>query len=415
MSRSRPYDLVLLGATGFTGRLTAEYLADRARGSEPLRWAVAGRNAAKLETLRAELTATDPGATEIGILEAQIQDPASLARLAAQTRVLATTVGPYARFGEPVVAACVEQGTDYCDITGEPEFVDLVRRGYSAAAESAGVRLVSCCGFDSIPHDLGALFTVRRLPADLPIRLEGFVLGQGTISGGTWHSAVEAMGKARKGGLGRRSGRRTPAPGERRVGSMPQKVRYEKRLSSWVAPLPTIDPQVVRRSARTLEDFGPDFRYGHYVQIGSLPKLMVGGVAMTWIFALSQLPPTRRLLLGWRKPGEGPDAETRARSRFRVSFLGEAGPRGNPSHRIVTRVSGGDPGYGETSKMLAESALSLALDRDRLPRRFGALTTAEAMGDALLDRLQAAGLRFEVIEIEGIGAEAIGAEAIGAT
>ena len=398
MSPTRPYDLVLLGATGFTGRLTAEYLAGRVPSSEPLRWAIAGRNAAKLETLRSELGAISSRAGEIGIIEAQIQDPASLAHLAAQTRVLATTVGPYARYGEPVVAACVEQGTDYCDITGEPEFVDLVRHEHAVGAENAEVRLVSCCGFDSIPHDLGALFTVRQLPDDLPIRLEGFVLGQGTISGGTWHSAVEAMGKARKGGLGRRKQRRAPAPGDRRVGSMPQKVRYEKRLSSWVAPLPTIDPQVVKRSARTLEEFGPDFRYGHFVQIGSFPRLVAGGVAMTWIFGLSQLPPTRKLLLGWRRPGEGPDAETRARSRFRVTFLGEAGPRGNPDHRVVARVSGGDPGYGETSKMLAESALSLALDTERLPRRFGVLTTAEAMGDVLLERLQAAGLRFEVIE-----------------
>ncbi len=147
------------------------------------------------------------------------------------------------------------------------------------------------------------------------------------------------------------------------------------------------------RSARALPVYGQSFRYGHYVRVGSFAKLAALGVGVGSVFGLAQLPPTRKLLLKLRQSGEGPTAEERARSKFRVTFVGKAGDQ-----TLVGEASGGDPGYGETSKMVAESALCLALDRDRLPERFGLVTTAEAMGDRLLERLRAAGLRFEVLE-----------------
>ena len=169
----KQYDLVLFGATGFTGGLTAEYLA--ANAPEDLRWALVGRNPAKLEAVRSRLAATSPAAPSPDLVEADAADRAALAKVAESTRVVITTVGPYALYGEPLVAACAAAGTDYVDLTGEPEFVDRMWCEHHAEAERTGARLVHCCGFDSIPHDLGAYFTVQQLPEGVPLTVNGYV------------------------------------------------------------------------------------------------------------------------------------------------------------------------------------------------------------------------------------------------
>lgn len=388
-------DIVLLGATGFTGGLTADYLA--AHGPADLRWAIAGRNPQKLQAVAERLAERTGSAPPPKIHRVDLADASGLTALAMSTRAMATTVGPYARYGEPVTAACVEGGADYLDITGEPEFVQRIRRVYGPGAAAKGLRLVSCCGFDSIPHDFGALYAVRELGSEGPIRLEGVVSAQGTFSGGTWQSAVEAMGNLlRPGGKSQGSGRRSKGseqPDGRKVRPLSTGVRYERRVKGWVAPLPTIDPVIVLRSAKKVPDFGPDFRYAHLMRVGSLPKLVAGSAMVGGIFALAQLPPTRKMLLSVRSPGDGPDAETREKSHFRVTFLGRSGKK-----RVITEVRGGDPGYGETSKMLAESALCMALDRDRLPERFGHLTPVAGLGDPLLERLRKAGIEFRTVE-----------------
>lgn len=406
-------DLVLFGATGFTGGLTAEYLARRAAaegalgpGQEgPLRWAIAGRNREKLEALRRRLEEEVPGSPAPELLVASVDDGESLRAMTGACRVLLTTVGPYARFGEGVVAACVETGTHYADITGEPDFVSTLRDRYDAGAREKGLRLVSCCGFDSIPHDLGALLAVRQLPADQSIDLRGFVRAKGGMSGGTWRSAVNAMAetpifgkkKAKRPSRSRSEGPRSE--GERKVRRGPQKPYREQLLGEWVMPLPTIDPQVVRRSARVLPEYGPDFRYGHFLRIGSLPRMAMVSGTIGSVFALSKVPPARKWLLSLKDSGDGPTEEERARSRFSVTFLGRAGD----GSRTVVKVRGGDPGYDETAKMLAETGFSLAFDEDRLPQQAGTLTPAVALGDCLLERLREAGLVFEVVEAKGPG------------
>jgi len=390
MSADRPHDLVLFGATGFTGGLTAEYLA---RHVPPdTRWALAGRNRDKLEALRGRLASANPAWAELPLLHADAENPASLSEAARAARVVITTVGPYIRYGEPLVAACTEAGTDYVDLTGEPEFVDLMYVRHHARAVETGARIVHACGFDSIPHDLGAYFTVKQLPEGVPIRLEGFVRAGGRPSGGTFHSAVTGFSRIRETATAARERRKLePRPEGRRVRAIRGTPRYDRSLGAWLLPLPTIDPQIVRRSARALDRYGPDFSYGHYVAVKRLPAAVgiVGGVA--GLFTLAQLPPTRNWLLGRLQPGEGPSPGQREKGWFKVRFVGEGGGR-----RVVTEVAGGDPGYGETSKMLAESALCLA--RDDLPRTAGQLTTAVAMGDALVERLERAGITFTVLE-----------------
>ncbi|NED71517.1 saccharopine dehydrogenase, partial [Streptomyces sp. SID9944] len=185
----RPYDIVLFGATGFVGRLTAAYLA--AHAPDGLRWAVAGRSERRLKELRAEL----PGGASVGVVTADVADPDSLRVLARQARVVATTVGPYMTYGEELVAACADSGTDYVDLTGEPEFVDLMYVRHDARARETGARLVHACGFDSVPHDLGVYYTVRQLPEGVPLSVDGFVRADAAFSGGTFASALGQLSR----------------------------------------------------------------------------------------------------------------------------------------------------------------------------------------------------------------------------
>ena len=388
-TETREHDIVLFGATGFTGRLTAEYLAAKSL-REPLKWAIAGRNKAKLEEVRRALEAINPAAAKVKILEASVDDPASLARVAKSTRVVLTTVGPYAKYGEPMVKACVDEGADYVDITGEPDFVDMTMTKYGEAAEAKGIRIVSCCGFDSVPHDLGVFYTMKQLPKGHPAKVEGFVRANGTFSGGTWQSAIHAMANIRK-PRGPKEAKKGHANG-RKVRGLKPGIRFVRELKAWGCPMPTIDPQIVLRSARALDEYGPSFQYGHYAQIKSTFTLAAGIAGIGAVVALAQLPPTRKLLEKVKSSGDGPNEERRKKGWFRVTFLSECDGK-----KFRTRVSGGDPGYAETAKMVAESALCLAHDRAKLPKRAGVLTPAVAMGDALLERLSKEGIVFETL------------------
>jgi short subunit dehydrogenase-like uncharacterized protein len=387
MPDDRPFDLVLFGATGFTGQLTAAHLA----GNVPdgCRWALAGRNQAKLEDVRRSLAEAHPTLADLPLVIADVGDPASMASLAESTRVVASTVGPYLDHGDPLVAACAAAGTDYLDITGEPEFVDRTYLRHHDRAVATGARLVHACGFDSVPHDLGVLRTVQLLPEGVPLTVHGFVSAGGAPSGGTVRSAVTAFGRlaqmtrtARE----RRSKEGTPAGRSAEVVRGP--LRHDGR---WAVPFPSLDPQVVVRSARANERYGPDFSYSHSILVGN-PVTAAGLVAgSTALVATAQVPPLRRLLLDRIPEGSGPSPERRARSWFSVRFVGEGG-----GQRVLTEVAGGDPGYDETATMLGQSMLSLAFDD--LPPTSGQVTTATAMGDALIDRLQQTGMAFRTLD-----------------
>jgi short subunit dehydrogenase-like uncharacterized protein len=383
----RDYDIVVFGATGFTGALTAEYLA---RNAPPeTRWAIAGRNPGRLEATRAKLAEINPKCSELPLLGADVEDAASLRNVAEATKVVITTVGPYILYGEPLVAACAAAGTDYVDLTGEPEFVDRMWLSYHTQAEQSGARLVHSCGFDSIPYDLGTLFTVEQLPENTPLNVTCFVRVGGTFSGGTYHSAIHIMGRLRQGmQVARERKQKERRPTTRRVNGLAGKPHRDPD-EGWVVPFPTIDPQTVLRSARALDRYGPEFSYSHYLVLRRFPMVLGGAVGAGTVIGLAQIPPARKLLLKLKDPGEGPTQEQRAKAWFSVKFIGEGG-----GQRVRTQVSGGDPGYSETSKMLAESALCLA--HDQLPQRAGQLTPAVAMGAPLIERLTKAGIKFEV-------------------
>lgn len=379
-------DIALLGATGFTGGLTADYLSTHLPTGAT--WAIAGRNQARLEAVADRIDGL--GGIRPEIISADTGDADSMAALAGSTRVLITTVGPYVQYGEAAVKASVEAGIAYVDLTGEPEFVDRMWLTYHDRAVETGARIIHACGFDSIPYDLGVLYTVQQLPEDVPISVSGYIRAGGTASGGTYHSAIGAFSRIRQAGRTAAERKKSePRPEGRKVRGG-GKIGRGAGGKGWALPLPTIDPQIVLRSARSLDRYGPEFSYSHFAQFKRLPMLVGTLAGAGVLLAGSQLKPTRSLLLKLRDQGAGPDEDKRARSWFNLRLIAEAGGR-----TVTTEVSGGDPGYTETAKMLSESALCLAYDD--LPKVSGQTTTAVAMGNALIERLQQAGITFRTL------------------
>lgn len=382
--KDRQYDIVLFGATGFTGRLTAQYLASKAPAD--LKWALAGRNQSKLEAVRDEL------GLSVDLVLADVTDEASLAKMAASTGAVVTTVGPYILYGEGLVAACADAGTDYLDLTGEPEFVDTMYVRYHQRAVETGARIVHCCGFDSIPYDLGVQYAVEQLPENVPIHVTGVVTAGGRPSAGTLQTAIMIASRAKQSVAAHQERRRVePRPEGRSVKAVPGRIH--RRGGWWAVPLPTVDPLVVVASARALERYGPEFRYSHFGAVKRLPVLaglLVGG---SGVLLGAQVPAVRKLMLDRIVSGDGPTAERRAKSWFKARFIAEGGGK-----RVTTEFAGGDPGYDETAKMLGECALCLTYDE--LPETSGQVTTAVAMGPALRKRLVDAGLTIRVVSTE---------------
>lgn len=388
----RPFDVVLFGATGFAGGLTADYLAGHL--PESGRVALAGRNRGKLEAVRDRLVSDNPSISDTGLLHADSTDPASLREVARSAKVVITTVGPYLEYGADLVAACAEEGTDYVDLTGEPEFVDRMFLENDATARSTGARLVHACGFDSIPHDLGALYTARQLPGDAPMEVRGVVRTNASLSGGTLHSGLKQLSRLRPMWQAASERRKAESrPSDRRARMTLGFPRRDRVTGTWLIPLPTIDGQIVTRSALTApspDDYGPEFTYSHNAGAKKFRTVPASVLGFVLGIAAVQIPPVRRAIAQRIAAGDGPPQERRDRTWFTVEFVGTAAGK-----TVHTRVSGGDPGYTETAKMLAESALSLAFDDN--PPLSGQLTTATAMGDNLIDRLTAAGMTFEVL------------------
>jgi short subunit dehydrogenase-like uncharacterized protein len=392
---SRELDLVVFGATGFTGKLVADYIA---RSDDRPRWAIAGRNKAKLEAL----------GLNVPILVADATDRAAVAEIAARTKVVCTTAGPYAKYGSEIVAACADAGTHYCDLAGEVQWMRRMIDAHDETAKSTGARIVHTCGFDSIPSDLGTWALQQEMIAAFgqPATKVTALFGEssGTVSGGTVASGLET---AREGGMDRAvrkilgnpyaldpdpMAERPRAPDETSIG-------WEPHLKMFTLPflMAQINTRVVRRShALAGLPWGKDFVYREVMSAPGSPRGLLRAVAVTGALgglAFAMKRPRLREQLAKRapKPGEGPSPEQRERGHWKVRLLGELGSR---SLVYVAGDAHGDPGYASTAKMLGESALCLA--RDPLTSAGGVTTPSVAMGAALLDRLRRAGLTFEV-------------------
>ena len=405
MSDDRPLDVVVFGASGFAGRLIARHLAEHAPAEA--RIGLGGRSEERLAAEREDL---GPRAADWPLVVADSADPASLAAMAAGTRVVATTVGPYRRDGAPLVDACIEAGTDYADLTGEVLFVHECMQRHDPAAKR-GVRIVNACGFDSIPSDLGVLVLHEAVRADDAGELGETTLVvkaiKGGLSGGTLATLkgqvddMMASGAARKvlGDPYGLSPDRASDPDGRGEGDL-RVVARDNELGQWIAPfvMATFNTRIVRRS-NALQGwaYGRGFRYREVTGLGNGRLAPVIGAGMAGgLLALAgglAVQPSRMLLdRVLPVPGEGPSEATREAGLFRM----EIHTTTSTGARYVARVSAkGDPGYKATARMMGESALCLALDRERLPQRAGVLTPATAMGTVLVDRLRAAGMTFE--------------------
>lgn len=413
------FDVIVWGATGFTGRLVAEYLA-QTQDTHRAKWALAGRDLGKLEEVRRGLAAKVPACAELPLVKADARDAASLDALVARTRVVCTTVGPYAKYGGELVAACARAGTDYCDLTGEVQWMRRMIDAHHDQARTSGARIVHTCGFDSIPSDLGVLMMQEHMREKHGGHLGSVRLYMGPMRGGASGGTVASVLQAMEEVAADRSVRRIlgnphaldPDPKQPRNPAERDSaaVRYSQEAGQWTGPfvMATVNTRVVRRSHALLGyPWGRDFLYSEVAGYGTGVKGLTRATGMTaglggFLVAL-QVGPLRKLLESkvLPAPGQGPSAEERERGFFVAQLWGEGtSPRTGREVRLKGKVAAkGDPGYAATARMLSESALSLAFDD--VPSQGGVLTPASCMGMRLVERLRRAGMTFEVQEQAG--------------
>jgi short subunit dehydrogenase-like uncharacterized protein len=417
----REFDIVIYGASGFVGKLTAEYLASVShRSGGKARIALAGRSVGKLEAVRATLAES---ARDWPILTVDADRPSTLDEMAARTQVVITTVGPYSRYGLPLVAACAKAGTDYADLTGEAMFVRQSIDDYHKQAVDTGARIVHACGFDSVPSDMSVYELFRRARQDGAGELcdTNYVLRSfsGGVSGGTVASMIEVF-RASSGD-----------PDTRRLLADPYTLAQDRGAEPELGPQPDLpwrrgreiapeldgvwaagfvmamyNTRIVRRSNALLDyAYGHRFRYAEYMGVG--PSPMAGAAAAATTAAIAgtaalggrffRLLPRRLVERVAPKPGTGPSEEVRERGYYRVETYTTTS---TGARYVATMSQSGDPGYKATSVMLGECGLALALDRDKLPELHGVLTPAAAMGDALLERFPAAGISLDSARLD---------------
>ena len=391
----KQFDIVVYGATGFTGRLVVEYLMARypqnAGAAPQVRWAMAGRSLDKLRAVRDELGAPE----DTALLVVDSADAASLKAMTDATRLVLTTVGPYQLYGSEVVAACAASGTDYVDLCGEPAWMRAMIDAHEQQAKASGARIVFSCGFDSIPFDLGVLLAQLEIKKRYGVpanRIRGRVRRmKGTFSGGTSASLRETLVAARNNPAVLELLRNpfSLVPGfigpEQPQGSKPM---LDEALGLWVAPfvMAAINTRNVHRSNFLLgHPYGTDFVYDEMIVTGAGPK----GEAMAQAIAADRSLGSKE---GGPQPGEGPTLAEREAGFYDLMFLAQTAQ----GDSLTVGVQGDrDPGYGSTSKMVTEAAVCLLTQAQATPG--GIWTPASAMGEVLIQRLVAnAGLRFAV-------------------
>ncbi|MEM9220450.1 MAG: saccharopine dehydrogenase NADP-binding domain-containing protein [Cyanobacteria bacterium P01_F01_bin.150] len=406
----RCYDVIVFGATGFVGQILCRYLIDHLATQDSVTWALAGRSQQKLEQLKSEL---GPQAEHLPIVTADVTNASSLQNLCAQTRVVISTVGPYALYGEPLVKTCVETGTDYCDLTGEFQWIRRMIKTYATAAKESGARIVHCCGFDSVPSDLGVYYLQQQAqqrfgqPCQrVKMRVKAAL---GGVSGGTISSGINIVKEAMT-NPELQANRLNPYslcegfsyPDRQQSTLIP--VQYDNDFQCWATSfvMAEVNARIVFRSNALLEDaYGRDFDYDEGVLTAKgIPGWTVAqglDLGLKGFGLAAALPPTRWALESWivPSPGEGPSPEQQAQGFYDLRFLGKTAS----GDTVQVKVTGDrDPGYGSTAKILGQAGLCLAHD---IPTAVegGFWTPAALFKDALIKRLTAhAGLTFEHLE-----------------
>jgi short subunit dehydrogenase-like uncharacterized protein len=409
----RPYDLVVWGATGVAGRLVSEYLTER-YAPDTLSLALGGRSPDRLDSLEADLVRRSDEWTDVPVLIGDATEPGSLRDIAHSTRVVCTTVGPYTKYGTPMVEACVGAGTEYCDLTGEVNWIREMVDRYHEEAVDAGTRIVHSCGFDSVPADVGTLLvqSFASEAFDAPCETVRIYLeaGSGGVSGGTMASFGELFEAASNDPITRRTldNPYSLAPPGDRDGVDPGEQRWprnDRLRSAWTAPSPMapINERVIRRSNALLGyPWGREFRCREVVPTGTGvggaagATLIAGGIGL--FTALMSVDPVRSAIrrFVFPDPGEGPTEEQMENGHFRVRVLGRGTATDGPFSVEAVFGADRDPGYGATARMLGESAMCLVREETESPLDGGVLTPASGIGDPLVDRLRAVGFTITV-------------------
>ena len=408
MTDRTQFDLVIYGATSFVGAITAEYFLSKYGVGGDVRWAIAARSQSKITALKEQL---GEGAENLPELIANSDDEASLASMCAKTRLVISTVGPYALYGEKLVKVCATSGTHYCDLTGEVQWIAAMLEKYGETARESGALIVNCCGFDSIPSDVGTHFLqghAVKTTGEICETVEfGVEAAKGEFSGGTVASLINVMKEAAADPSLRKklADPYLLCPGEY-INTAKQRTEaryYSEALESWCAPfvMAGINTRVVQRSnALQGNRYGQNFRYSEYTMTGNGFGGSLKSIAMTLgmggFMGVLALPPTRWLAEKFLpKPGEGPSKEVQEAGYFKIKLAGTT----SGGEVVSVRVTGDrDPGYGSTAKMLAETGLCILETAEAGKNAGGFWTPASLMGDALVERLQAnAGLTFEIL------------------
>lgn len=402
------FDVIIFGATSFVGQILCQYMVDEYGVNQDVKWAAAGRSMNKLKALQNEL-----GAKDLQLLNANSTDEASLKALCEQTKVIISTVGPYALYGEPLVKACVETGTDYCDLTGEVQWVKRMITRYNGQAHESGARIVHCCGFDSIPSDMGVWHLQQHarqrfgeVASTIRMRVKAL---RGGASGGTVASMINVAKEAASNKELRKElvNPYSICPANHRFNTRQTNVtspELDEHSGQWAGPfiMAGINTRVVHRSNALLDNaYGDQFKYDESMLMGKGTKgrLTAMGFAagIAAFIAGAAIKPTRWLLENHivPKPGEGPSPESQRKGFYDLRFSGYTAD----GQLIQTKVTGDrDPGYGSTAKMLAQAGLSLAFDVSKKDKNGGFWTTASIFDQRFIDRLEEkAGLNFEVL------------------
>ena len=399
----KQFDIIIWGASSFTGKLVTEYIFNK-YGSSKIKWAIAGRNLDKLEKVRSQVADKD-----IPIFIADSFDEDSLSKFVKKTKVVCSTVGPYSLYGTKLVKVCLENNTNYCDITGEAHWIRTLIDNFHEEAKSKKIKIVNSCGFDSIPSDMGVYFiqneikkVYKNYAKSIKMRVAGI---RGGISGGTYGSINNLLKEAYADRnvfkvLNNPYGLNPKDKMEGMDKKDLRKIIFDKESNSWIYPfiMAGINTKIVRRSnALSNFKYGKDFRYEEATMSGKGISGFWKAILAVFPLAMVGLNPNsflKKIVNSFMpKPGEGPGLEKRKNGFYNLRFYITIDDKNKAFAKVI---GDSDPGYGSTSKMLAESALCLAFDK--LPENYGVVTPSFSMADKLLDRLNHnAGLKFELI------------------
>ena len=365
---NKEFDIIVYGATGFTGQLICGYLNNH-KDINQVKWGIAGRNKQKLEKVANKYSISN-------LFIADSFNMESLDVITSKAKLIISIVGPYSIYGKKLIESCVNNQCHHLDLTGEPEFVHFVENNYSQKAKDNNVILMNCCGFESIPPDIGTYYTMQKLK-NKDANVTTFLKTRGKISGGTWASFLNSFTSKK------------PIIKSSKNNKKTKKIFYVKELKKWALIFPVIDKHIVKKSGKHI-GYGENFSFNQYILFKSLFKILGLVASIMFIGFLAKFKFFRNWLVSFIPSGNGPTKEERSNHWFQLKIFANT-----KNQQITTTVSGGDPGYGETSKFISEMALCIILDYEQLDSNKGVITPAQCSGNLMVKRLTESGIKFE--------------------